>query len=89
MSRPALLLQNYQAAARILAWIGAAAIVVLSVVPAEDRPVFDPAQSLAVWAGNSIEHVSAFALVAAAFAIGYRFSWDRLVANRFCLQRGY
>ena len=48
--------------ARILAWMGIVAIIVLSVVPAADRPV--------TGAGQVLEHFTAFALVAGAFAIG-------------------
>jgi len=61
--------------ARVLAWIGLVAIVVLSVVPAEERPVteFTP----------QFEHFSAFALVGAAFAIGYDLSWVRLAFFAF------
>ena len=42
------------------------AIIVLSVVPANDRPVSG--------VGQGFEHFTAFALVGGAFAIGYRFS---------------
>src|SRR5262249_49766076 len=68
----------YEPVARILAWIGIAAIVVLSVVPAVDRPVFEPRRS-----GHLIGHISAFALVAAAFAVGYRLSLGRLLLSAF------
>ena len=65
-------------AARVLSWIGIAAIVILTVVPAIDRPetVFGP----------RLEHLAAFALVAGAFAAGYRFSLARLLllALVFC-----
>jgi hypothetical protein len=52
--------------ARPLSWFGALAIIVLSVVPAADRPV--------TGAGSPLEHLAAFALVAGLFAIGYRLS---------------
>jgi hypothetical protein len=67
-----------RALARISAWIGALAIVILSVVPASDRPV--------TGAGHSFEHLAAFGLVAAAFTIGYRLSLMRrlLIALLFC-----
>jgi VanZ family protein len=56
---------------RTLAWLGVSGIVLLSVVPADERPV--------TGAGQSIEHFSAFGLVAAVFTIGYRFSLIRLL----------
>jgi hypothetical protein len=52
--------------ARAASWIGALVIIVLSVVPAVDRPV--------TGAGSSNEHVAAFALVGGLFGIGYRIS---------------
>jgi hypothetical protein len=66
------------ASARLAAWIGIFAIIVLSVVPAADRPV--------TGAGQSLEHLTAFAIVSGAFAIGYRLSLMRLVflAVLFC-----
>lgn len=54
---------NYRIVARVLAWIGIFTIIVLSVVPANDRPV--------TGTGHLTEHFAAFAPVAAAFAIGY------------------
>ena len=71
--------RHYRAVARVLSWIGILAIIVLSVVPADERPV--------TGVGHLSEHVVAFALVAAAFAIGYyRFSLWRLglLAFLFC-----
>ncbi|MGA7964789.1 MAG: VanZ family protein [Gammaproteobacteria bacterium] len=64
--------------ARVLAWLGATAIVILSVVPAADRPV--------TGAGHAPEHFAAFALVAATFAVGYRFSLAKslVVSLAFC-----
>jgi VanZ family protein len=64
--------------ARALAWVGILAIIVLTVVPAADRPV--------TGAGQLIEHFTAFALVAGVFAIGYNLSIIRLllVAFFFC-----
>jgi hypothetical protein len=68
----------HQIVARVLAWIGIIGIIILSVVPANERP-----SVAAAWfgelLGHLIEHVAAFALVAAAFAIGYRFSLLRLI----------
>jgi hypothetical protein len=55
--------------ARALTWVGVLAIVVLSVVPAVDRPV--------TGSGQLFEHFMAFALVAGVFAIGYRLSLAR------------
>jgi VanZ family protein len=56
---------------RTLAWLGVSGIVLLSVVPADERPV--------TGAGQSIEHFGAFGLVAGVFAMGYRFSLVRLL----------
>jgi VanZ family protein len=69
---------SYRVAARALAGVGIFAIIILSVVPAVDRPV--------TGAGQLCEHFTAFALVAAAFAIGYRLplSWLLLLAFLFC-----
>ena len=71
-------LQRREVLARFLAWIGLLLIVVLSVVPAAERPVteFKP----------SFEHFAAFALVGGAFALGYDLSWGRLMllALFFC-----
>ncbi len=64
------LIGHYKGVARALAWIGIFAIIVLSVVPAVDRPV--------TGLGQSFEHFTAFALVGGAFAIGYRLSLSRL-----------
>jgi VanZ family protein len=66
--------------ARILAWIGISAILVLSVVPAVDRPV--------TGTGQVFEHFTAFALVAGAFAIGYRLTVVRLVLLALCFCGG-
>jgi hypothetical protein len=64
--------------ARTLAWFGIAAFFVLSVVPADERPV--------TGIGRGLEHLTAFGLVAGMFAIGYRFSSTRLLlmALLFC-----
>jgi hypothetical protein len=64
--------------ARALAWFGIAAIFVLSVVPADERPV--------TGIGQVLEHLTAFGLVAGMFAIGYRFTLTRLLlmALLFC-----
>jgi hypothetical protein len=61
--------------ARALAWVGILAIIVLSVVPAVDRPV--------TGARQLFEHFSAFALVAGVLAIGYRLSLIRLLLLTF------
>jgi len=63
---------------RALAWFGIAAIVVLSVVPADERPV--------TGTGQDFEHLTAFGLVAGMFAIGYSFALTRLLlmALLFC-----
>ena len=66
---------HYRLVARALAWVGILAIVVLSVVPAADRP--------ATGSGPPVEHFAAFTLVAGAFAIGYRLSLIRLVLLAF------
>jgi len=72
------LLTYYKLIARVCSWVGIVALIVLSVVPAEDRPV--------TGAGQTLEHSAAFALVAATFAIGYRLSLARLLllALLFC-----
>ena len=57
------LIKHYRVIARALTWIGVLMIVVLSTVPAADRPV--------TGAGHSTEHFAAFALVAGVFAVGY------------------
>ena len=63
--------RSYQAKVRIVAWIGIIAIVVLSVVPADERPL--------TGFGPPFEHFAAFALVAGAFAIAYPLSLARLI----------
>lgn len=68
-------LRHYQTLARILAWAGILTIVVLSVVPADERPLSGFAVSL--------EHFGAFASVAAVFAIGYDLSLGRMVLLAF------
>ena len=72
------LISRYTVVARILAWIGILAIIVLSVIPANDRPVSG--------VGQGLEHFYAFALMGGAFAIGYRFLLIRLLvlAVFFC-----
>ena len=64
--------------ARVVAWIGILVIIILSVVPAADRPV--------TGAGQMFEHLAAFALVGGVFAIGYRLSLTLLMflAVLFC-----
>src|SRR5258705_9257709 len=54
---------------------GIFAVVILSIVPATERPV--------TGAGQRFEHFEAFALVAGAFAIGYRLSLMRLLMLAF------
>ena len=60
---------------RVLGWFGIIAVVILSVVPAAERPV--------TGAGQQFEHFTAFALVAGTFAIGYRLSLMRLLLLAF------
>jgi VanZ like family len=72
------LINHFTGIARMLAWMGILIIIILSVVPAADRPV--------TGAGQLLEHLTAFAIVGGAFAIGYRFSLKRLMflAVLFC-----
>jgi VanZ family protein len=80
-------MSRYQIAARVLAWIGIVGIIILSVIPATARPT--PAQDLfGELLGHLFEHVAAFALVAAMFAIGYRYSLARLLLLVFCFCGG-
>jgi hypothetical protein len=58
-----------------LTWVGVLAIVVLSVVPAVDRPV--------TGGGQLFEHFTAFVLVAGVFAIRYRLSLARQLFLHF------
>ncbi|HEY6619064.1 MAG TPA: hypothetical protein VIY68_05945 [Steroidobacteraceae bacterium] len=75
---------HYRVVGRVLCWIGLVTITVLSVVPAKERPVTDAAYWFGVWKGHVLEHVTAFAPVAAAFAIGYhRLSLRRLLLLAF------
>jgi VanZ family protein len=79
---------RFRIVARIVAWSAIAGIVILSVVPANERPMiaepwFDE------WVGHFVEHFSAFALAAAAFTIGYcRFSLLRLLLLAFFFSAG-
>ena len=77
LKKPAImdwLISRFTVVARTLAWIGILAIIVLSVVPANDRPVSG--------FGQGLEHFTAFALVGGAFAIGYlRFLLTRLLLS--------
>lgn len=78
---------DYQRSARLLAWIGIFGIIILSVVPASDRPTVAEAllgQSI----GHLLDHVAAFSLVAAVFAVGYRFSLLQLLGLAFCFCAG-
>ena len=77
------LIDHYQVVARALAWVGMSTIIVLSVVPADDRPVFGTGLD---W--HLFEHFSAFALVAGAFSIGYRLSLIRAFLFAFCFCGG-
>jgi VanZ family protein len=72
------LINSYTVVARALTWVASLAIVVLSIVPAGDRPV--------TGFGQSLEHFAVFALAGAVFAIGYRFPPMRLLvlAIFFC-----
>jgi len=72
------LFRHYQVEARILAWLGILAIVVLSIVPAAERPV--------TTVGPHLEHFAAFSLTAGMFAIAYDLSFGRLAlcALVFC-----
>jgi hypothetical protein len=72
------LVYHYRHIARILAWVGGLLIIILSVVPASDRPV--------TGMGQSFEHLTAFGLVAGMFAIGYQLSLVRrfLITFLFC-----
>ena len=69
---------RYSAIARALAWTGFLAIIILTVVPAEDRPV----TGLGQW----LEHFAAFALLGGAFTKAYGLSITRylLLAVLFC-----
>ena len=72
------LINSYTVLARALTWVGSLAIVVLSIVPADDRPV--------TGFGQNLEHFAVFALAGVVFAIGYHLSPMRLlvVAIIFC-----
>ena len=69
------LIAHRTAVIRGLAWFGILAVVILTVVPATERPV--------TGAGQRFEHFVAFALVAGAFAIGHRLSLMRLLMLAF------
>jgi VanZ family protein len=69
------LIDSFRLVARALACVGILAIIVLSVVPAADRPV--------TGSGAPVEHIAAFALVAGTFSLGYRLSLSRLVLFAF------
>jgi hypothetical protein len=63
---------------RAVAWFGVSAILLLTILPADERPI--------TGIGQSFEHFMAFGLVAGVFAIGYRFSLIHLLvmALLFC-----
>ena len=69
------LIAHRTAVIRGLAWFGILAVVILTVVPATERPV--------TGLGQGFEHFAAFALVAGTFAIGYRLSLMRLLLLAF------
>jgi hypothetical protein len=55
--------------------LGAVAILILPVVPADERPVTGAGEAV----GPAVEHLAAFGLVAGVFAIGhYRLGLFRL-----------
>src|SRR5665213_762551 len=58
------LIRYHKPIARAIGWIGISVIIVLSVIPANDRPV--------TGAGQLSEHLAAFLLVGLAFFTGYR-----------------
>jgi VanZ family protein len=66
----AALLAHYRALARIAAWVAIFGIIILSVVPASDRPTFGE-WWFDEWTGHVLEHFSAFAILGVAFTIGY------------------
>ena len=69
------LIAHHTAIIHRLAWFGILAVVILSVVPATERPV--------TGAGQTFEHFVTFVLVAGTFAIGYRLSLMRLLLLAF------
>jgi hypothetical protein len=69
------LINHYRVVARVLAGVGILVIIILSIVPAVDRPV--------TGAGQLPEHFAAFALVMGAFAIGFRRSPIQLLMLAF------
>jgi VanZ family protein len=79
---------RYRAVARIVAWVAICGIVVLTVIPANDRPTFAE-WWLAERLSHFLEHFSAFGLVGAAFAAGYyRLSLQQLVLLAFVFSAG-
>ena len=72
------LTNHYTGIARAITWIGILAIIILSVVPAADRPV--------TGVGQSFEHFTAFAMLGGAFAVRYNLPLVRLMslAVLFC-----
>lgn len=79
---------RYRAVARVVAWVAICGIVILTVVPANERPTFAE-WWLDEWFSHFIEHFSAFALVGAAFAVGYyRLSLQQLVLLAFVFSAG-
>src|SRR5689334_3058142 len=74
------LVEYFRLIARVVSWLGALAIVVLSVVPAQERPV--------TGSGPHFEHFAIFSFVAAAFAVGYQLSFIRLASFAFLFCAG-
>jgi hypothetical protein len=74
------MIKHYVGIARAITWIGILAIIILSGVPAADRPV--------IGAGQTLEHLTVFAILGCAFAIGYRLSLIKsmLLAVLFVLE---
>lgn len=68
----------------MVAWIGICSIIILTIVPANDRPTLTE-EWLGETAGHLVDHVLAFSLVSAAFVIGYcRFLFAWLLSLAFC-----
>ena len=77
------LVKPFRMVARVLAWLGILTIIVLSVLPANDRPITVATLWFGQLFGQWLEHFTAFALVAGVFAIGYRYSLLRLLLLAF------
>ena len=57
------MLRIFRTAVRVFAWLGFLTVILLSIVPASDRPV--------TGLGHAFEHFAAFTILAASFALGY------------------